>query len=352
MTSPAQPAEPREPPPSSRGPDSVPGRKRATIYVGPADDPTDGPTSLSPLRGEMIVPSHASVDDLLAEIRKRPCARLEIEAQLATGGMGTIHVALDRALDRKVAVKTLHAHLRTSATSVRLFLREARLMGLLEHPNIVPVYDIGERDDGALYFTMKLLEGRTLAELCATQRAHDAVLLQLDVVAKVADALAFAHSRGVLHCDVKPANVMVGEFGQVHLMDWGIARLVEGAPTSDDDADDTGRHAAVIGTAAYMSPEQARGARATLDARADVFALGAVLYEVLTGRPPYRGVDRTDTLRLAEEGSYPPPTAFEGSFATPELEAVAMKAMAKDPSKRQASALELRDELLAASRRL
>lgn len=324
---------------------------------------TTGATTPASAR-EQIVPGSASSQSILAEIRKRPADRLHIEARAASGGMGSIDIAVDRALDRRIAVKTLHHHLRSDDAAVRMFLREARLTGLLDHPHIVPVYDVGERDAASLYFSMKLVEGQTLSALIRSLPSRgplDSATLYslLDIVTKVCDALAFAHSRGVIHCDVKPANVMVGEFGQVYLMDWGIARLVhaEVAPGSQQDFTKAGgsiRPSAtdnsVIGTPCYMSPEQARGDRGTLDARSDVFLLGALLYEVLTRRPPYSTKDRNETLALAAAGAFPPPLKVAGTMGTmaiaPELDRIVMRAMAKKPENRYASVSALREDLV------
>lgn len=315
---------------------------------------------LSGTQREVIVPGSASSASILAELRKRPSDRLHIEARAASGGMGSIDVAVDRALDRRIAVKTLHEHLRSDDSAVRMFLREARLTGLLDHPHIVPVYDVGEREEsGALYFSMKLVEGQTLSAIIRTLPAGplDTATLYslLDVVTKVCDALAFAHSRGVIHCDVKPSNVMVGEFGQVYLMDWGIARLAatEASPGSVQDLSRAGslRPSAtdnsVIGTPCYMSPEQARGDRGTLDARSDVFLLGALLYEVLTRRPPYSTRDRNETLALAAAGAFPAPRKVAGDVAVaPELDRIVMRAMAKSPADRYPSVSAMREDLV------
>jgi CRP-like cAMP-binding protein len=221
------------------------------------------------------------------------------------------------------------------------------------------VYDVGERDEDSLYFSMKLVEGQTLSALVrALPRGpldSTALYSLLDIVTKVCDALAFAHSRGVIHCDVKSSNVMVGEFGQVYLMDWGIARLVasEAAPGSVADFTKAGsvRPSAtdnsVIGTPCYMSPEQARGDRAKLDARSDVFLLGALIYEILTRRPPYGGHDRNETLALAAAGVFPSPRRIAGDVAVPpELDRIVMLAMAKKPEDRYASVSALREDLV------
>jgi eukaryotic-like serine/threonine-protein kinase len=322
---------------------------------------------------EVIVPSSATVRSILEQVRRRSADRLEVETRVAAGGMGSIDIAVDRALDRRIAVKTLHPHLRSSESTVRMFLREARLTGLLDHPHIVPVYDLGERDGGQLFFAMKLVEGQTLAALVRAlpRGVLDTATLYmlLDVVAKVCDALAFAHSRGVLHCDVKPANVMVGEFGQVFLMDWGIARLVTHttnapAPLIEDAAAPLPPHPteppppsryprtaatdnSVIGTPCYMSPEQARGDRKRLDARSDVFLLGAMLYELLTHRPPYVSKDRGETLALAASGTFPSPRKIAGDAAVPlELERIVMRAMAKRPDDRYPTIAALKEDLV------
>jgi hypothetical protein len=313
-------------------------------------------------RRELIVPTASPIDTVLAEIRRPPSQRLDIESRAASGGMGVIDIAVDRALDRRIALKTLHGHLRGSDDAVRMFVREARITGLLDHPHIVPVYDIGERESDKLYFAMKLVEGQTLGDVIrALPRGPlDTTTLYalLDVVTKVCDALAFAHSRGVVHCDIKPANVMVGEFGQVYVMDWGIARLVavESSPAS---VPDPGARAApspatasatdnsVIGTPCYMSPEQARGDRSKLCARSDVFLLGSLLYEIVTRQPPYSSSDRTETLSLAASGAFPAPRKIAKDGAVPpELERIVLRAMAKKPEDRYPSVLALREDLV------
>jgi eukaryotic-like serine/threonine-protein kinase len=289
-----------------------------------------------------ITPSTRPVAAVLDDVREPIGGRLEIQAKIASGGMGTIEVALDRALDRRVALKTLHRHLRGDDAAVRMFLREARLTGLLDHPHVVPVYELGEREGGNLFFAMKLVEGRTLAawidSLPAGLLDTATLYMLLDVIAKVCDALAFAHSRGVLHCDVKPANVMVGDFGQVYLMDWGIARLLAGEPH--------GTETSVIGTPCYMSPEQARGDRKRLDERSDVFLIGATLYEVLTHRAPYVNGDRLETLALAAAGAFPSPRKLAGPAVPAELDRIVMRAMAKTPSERYPSVAALKEDLV------
>ena len=303
---------------------------------------------------ELVGPSRATVAAILDWVRRPAAERLEIESRVASGGMGAIDVAVDRALDRRIAVKTLHRHLRSDDASVRMFLREARLTGLLDHPHIVPVYEVGERpEDGGLFFSMKLVQGQTLAAFAdALPRRHDTAALYalLDVVAKVCDALAFAHSRGVLHCDVKPANVMVGEFGQVFLMDWGIARFLQqdqGGRTTTPSTSRPGPGPTIIGTPCYMSPEQARGERDRLDARSDVFLVGATVYELLTHRAPYASADSAESLALAAAASFPSPRKLVGDVAVPlELERIVLRAMAKEPADRYPTIAELKEDLV------
>lgn len=323
--------------PDSRDPQT----SRTTARVEPPPTPR-----------ELLIPTAPPTSAILAEVRKRPFERLEIQSRKASGGMGTIDVALDRALDRRIALKTLHTHLRSNDSAVRMFVREARVTGLLDHPHIVPVYDLGELDSDRLYFSMKLVEGRTLAEMIRALPPgplETATLYGLlEVLTKVCDALAFAHNRGVLHCDIKPANIMVGEFGQVYLMDWGIARIVasEGSGDGNVTSPPSTSDYSVIGTPSYMSPEQARGDRANLDARSDVFLLGSVLYAILTRRPPYSSADRNETITLAACGEFLPPREARKDAAIPaELERIVLRAMARDPKDRYPSVASLRDDL-------
>jgi serine/threonine-protein kinase len=303
------------------------------------------------------------VTTLMAEIRMRPSDRLVVEKTIAQGGMGSIEQATDRALVRRVARKVLHSHLRDGDGLVRMFLREARVNGVLDHPNVVPVYDVGEDDKGQLYFTMKLVEGMALKDLIRAlpDGALDMsqLLNMLDVVIKVCDALAFAHSRGVLHCDVKPANVMVGDYGEVYLMDWGISRLVGSSkgtvPPPRPDAPPASASApslaadqtndVVIGTASYMSPEQAQGNRSALDARADVFLVGALIFEIVARKPPYHGGSFQETLNQAVECK-PPKLSEVAKNVPPELERIVDRAMHKERAQRYGNLREMKDDLV------
>jgi serine/threonine protein kinase len=284
--------------------------------------------------------------------------RLALQGEIARGGMASIQVALDRGLERRVAIKMMHVDHQHSMLAVRSFVREAQITGQLDHPNIVPVHEIGVDEAKRLFFTMKLVEGRTLSDLLDAMRAthdriderglkvatalgHDQLLRLLDVFFKVLDAVAFAHSRGVVHCDLKPENVMVGDFGQVYLMDWGIAKVMAkpkgGDPlTPNHRVQDTVRLTdpdtnVIMGTPAYMSPEQARGDQRSIDERSDIFALGAMLFEILTGHPPYQGRSAVDVLLQAEDAEAKLP---EHLPIARELRRIVAFAMAKDPASR------------------
>jgi tetratricopeptide (TPR) repeat protein len=242
------------------------------------------------------------------------------------GGRGIVYRVSDPELNRPLAVKVLRPELRDEPDAVRRFLEEAQITSQLQHPGVVPVHAIGRLADGRPYFAMKLVQGRTLAELLAGRPApsHDLPHF-LGVFQQVCEAVAYAHSRGVIHRDLKPANVMVGAFGEVQVMDWGLAKVLaaevasrgpqpggpgaSAPPAADtirtvrtDAAGHSSADGLVVGTAAYMSPEQAKGQAECIDERADVFGLGAVLCEVLTVQPPYAEVTAWKLLLAAAAG--------------------------------------------------
>jgi len=292
------------------------------------------------------VSGETPLTDLLAPIEIAQTERYRRVRMLAAGGMGAIHVVRDGPLARTLALKALHDYLAAQRDHTEMFLREARITGQLDHPNVVPVHDIGVKD-GHLYFTMKLVEGRTLLDWVRTLGPsnfpeREELFDLIDVVIKVCDALAFAHDKGVLHCDIKPANVMVGEFGQVYLMDWGVARLLDEERHRPEDEEDEDR---VVGTPSHMPAEQARGM--PLDERADVFAVGALLYHVLTGRAPFRGDSHVQVLAQAFLCRFPHPDHLLGEGVAPgALVRIVLKAMEQDREHRHASILELKEELL------
>jgi hypothetical protein len=289
------------------------------------------------------------IDRLVEAAIRDPEARLRFEDELARGGMGAVRQAFDRSLQRRMAVKTLHAGTYEHVLLVHGFLREAQVTGQLDHPNIVPIHELGRDEEGALYFTMKLVDGESLRDRIgrAPPASYERLKELLEVFIKVCDALAFAHSRGVLHCDIKSANVMVGSYAQVYLMDWGGAQLLEPPPGVDTsqwvrDSLPTPRPTTglVFGTPAYMSPEQASGGREPMDERSDIFSMGALLYEILTGRPPYVGNSAREGIVRALRWDVVPPEERPHVYPR-ELIRIVMTAMARDPKDRYQSVKDL-----------
>jgi serine/threonine protein kinase len=209
--------------------------------------------------------------------------KYEIIERIGQGGMGTVYRARDRELARDVALKVVRLPEASPDVAARM-VREARTLARLEHPGIVPVHDVGSLPDGRVFYAMKLVRGAPLDALPPTPLAE-----RLRIVERLCEAVAFAHAHGVVHRDLKPQNVMVGPFGEVLVMDWGVAKVIGdadtslgGATTSGDDPD-TG-HGVVLGTPGYMAPEQASG-ETTVDARADVYAVGAILRDLVDAGP-------------------------------------------------------------------
>ena len=264
---------------------------------------------------------------------------------LGRGGMATVHRAHDSLLLRDVAVKRLDPLFGDAPELERLFA-EAQITGQLDHPNIVPVHDVVL--DESPYIVMKLVGGRTFGELLAQSsvpRPVDTLDELLRIFLTVCDAIAFAHSRGVLHRDLKPDNVMVDTYGRVYVMDWGLARVV-GDPASAvgvslQRADDDGS-----GTLAYMAPEQAAPRPGGIGPWTDVFALGAILYEIVAGRPPHASPDYAAIREQAASGDIAPPESHvPGGVVSPFLSRIVMRALSHDPAARHASVADLRAEV-------
>jgi WD40 repeat protein len=249
--------------------------------------------------------------------------RYERELLLGAGGMGEVWLAHDRHLDRRVAIKEGRPGEEAG------LLDEARLTAALEHPGIVAVHDVGVTPDGRAFYAMRLIRGRSLADVVRGAPDLDQRLRLLKHVLDACQAVAWAHAQGRLHRDLKPANVMIGEFGETQVLDWGLGTA---------EADQGG----VIGTPAYMSPEQARGERS--DARTDVWGLGCLLYELLAGHAPYEGASTGVVLAHAREGAVPRLAGTEPR-APAELAAITERAMAADPADRYPSARAMVDDL-------
>jgi serine/threonine protein kinase len=274
-------------------------------------------------------------------------ARYELVEKIGQGGMGIVFHARDRELDRPVALKVLIDGPDNAEARARM-VKEARIIARLEHPSIVPVHDAGVLPDGRFFYAMKLVRGRRLDERVEPPLA---LAERLQLFQKICDAVAFAHAHGVIHRDLKPQNIMLGPFGEVLVLDWGVAKEVgDGALRPVSGAGDGAHivpaqttHGTVLGTPGYMAPEQARGDVALIDERADVYALGAILYFLLTGRAPVHesppaGPGATGVPVLT------PPRRFDRSIPRP-LEAVCRKALETERADRYPGAAELAGDI-------
>ncbi len=263
--------------------------------------------------------------------------------ELGRGGMSTVYLAEDTVLGRKVALKVV-ATAAAGPEIVERMRAEARVIARLEHPGIVPVHDAGMLPDGRVYYAMKRVDGKRLDELAGTMALPE----RLRAFQRICEAVAFAHAHGVVHRDLKPENVMIGAFGEVLVMDWGVAKVLadpdgasppDSAPAASATADGQ-----VIGTLAYMAPEQAEGSAARTGAAADVYALGAVLYFLLAGRAPFD--DAAAGRRALGEARLAPPAPRRIDPAIPRpLESIVLRAMAADPAGRYESASEAAAEV-------
>jgi hypothetical protein len=258
----------------------------------------------------------------------------ELVREIARGGMGVVYLARHVKLQRPVALKMILTGRFSDSVEIRRFLVEAEATARLDHPNIVPIYEVGERE-GRHYYSMKLIEGGSLAREVARFRDDPRAAARL--MATVARAVDHAHRRGILHRDLKPANILLGADERPYVADFGLAKSVEG----DGGLTHTG---AVMGTPAYMSPEQAAGRRGAVTTAADVYALGAILYELITGVPPFRGDSVFEVLRDVQEREPVRPRTLRPSTDA-ELEAICLKCLEKDPARRYASAAALADDL-------
>jgi len=319
---------------STRGEETTDSWTGPTVAAGSAQTTGTGPTVAS--GGERT----SSSDDLEIVEESRYLDRVE----LSRGGMGRIFSARDRRLQRTVAIKELRTY---RPELVERFEREARLTARLQHPSIVSIHEAGRWASGEPFYAMKLVPGRPLDVVVAEATTFAGRLALLPHVLAVADALAYAHRERVIHRDLKPQNVMIGEFGETVVIDWGLAKDLaagaaeptSGSPTSDPMMTTDGD---VLGTPAYMPPEQAEGT--SVDERADVYSIGAMLYQVLTGVAPYGGTSAIDILVQVREGSCVPLPTREPEVPH-DLAAIVDRAMALDPALRYPTARELADDL-------
>ncbi|MEQ1850258.1 MAG: serine/threonine-protein kinase, partial [Chthoniobacteraceae bacterium] len=323
----------------------------------------DAPTLIAPLDATMLLPEPAGEDATIVSAPAHggmamlghtpakqgapvtlPEESYAVGGEIARGGMGTVLEAEDRKLGRKVAMKVMRLDASASEDARSRFVREATVLARLEHPNIVPIHELGWDAESRLFYTMKLVQGRTLQAILNGLKARDADFVGhytldrlLTLFRKICDALSMAHAKGIIHRDLKPENVMVGEFGEVLVMDWGIAKILgdaaqiaeESARKAEateagtagkfrDMADEELRRGSaevtmdgtVMGTPHYMSPEQAEGHVSEIDQQSDVFSLGAILYALLTLHPPVEALSIREVLERIRQGDIRPPTTF------------------------------------------
>jgi serine/threonine protein kinase len=304
-----------------------------TVVKGGAPPPSAVPTTATFASDEEGLPQ-VDVEAELAVID--PSERYPVERELGHGGMGLVHLCHDKQIGRHVAMKMVSASHRDNRSVVARFVREARLQAQLEHPAVVPVYELGRDPSGHAYFTMKRIRGLTLRALIDRLLDRDPDALEtytrrklLSDFSRVCLAVDYAHRAGVVHRDIKPANVMLGEYGEVYLLDWGIAKMqTEHKPSHR-----------MLGTAGYMAPEQIGDASAVGPA-ADVYALGCVLFEILTLQRAHPAERVEARLASTLEKDVRLPSSIDDDVA-PELDVMCMRATARDPAQRYGSAREL-----------
>ena len=337
------------------------------IPLATPDDSLGDTTTSRADMATFVDPQHkrrpAGTDTIESELLDCGSGRYAQKDTIGKGGMGEIILCVEHNVRREVAMKRLLPTAAKHARQRARFVQEAQVTGQLEHPNIVPIHELGRDEQGAIYFTMKLVKGRSLSEILAAARdgegTHSLAEL-LGIFLKVCDGVAFAHSRGVVHRDLKPANIMVGDFGEVLVMDWGIARILGRDEIAGEDGDrvvqsprqDTNAPAlhtmagSVMGSPQYMPPEQAAGEIDTIDHRSDIYALGAILYNILTLKSPFEGRDPRATIDKVVKGSITPPEKRAPDRDIPrELSAVAMKCLARFRGRRYQSVPDLQRDV-------
>lgn len=335
-------------------------RFHAQLTVGPIDHTVHlRPLSVA-VRPTVMHASEASADvdaDMVTAIGVAGAGgRYRLIREVGRGGMGVVYEALDLQLERSVAIKSLKVR-GNRPSQLQRFLREARIASRLNHPGIMAIHEFGQTSDGRAFMVMRLLRGQTLRQILdARAGAADDLPRLLAAFLQACQAVAYAHAAGVIHRDLKPANIMVGEYSLVTVMDWGLAKLLDDPQPevvfNDEDREETLEElhtvcGTVFGTPGYLAPEQARGEIDRVDRRTDVFGLGCILCEILTGVPAYRGTTPVEVWRQAEEGDTAATLARLEACDGPEaLLTLARACLAIDPEQRPADAGEIVEALV------
>src|SRR5437764_1303477 len=271
----------------------------------------------------------AQVAELLGEL-----GDYELLEEVGRGGQGVVFRARQKSLNRTVALKVISLGQWASKAHLKRFRLEAEAAARLEHPGIVPIHEVGERD-GSCYFSMKFVEGGQLDEV--VRRAPMSIRQAAELIAKVARTVHYAHEHGILHRDIKPGNILLDGKGEPHLTDFGLARLVETESTMTRTLD-------VLGTPSYMAPEQAMGNNSAISSATDVYGLGAVFYQLLTGQPPFAGGATYETIKLLLDTEPKQPRLLNPKVDR-DLATICLKCLEKDPQRRYSSALALAEDL-------
>lgn len=298
--------------------------------------------------------------DVLATLPVKPQERYKFIRTIGFGGMKGVLLVFDQDTGREIAMAIMPDFRDRPKADLERFVREAKLTAKLEHPNIVPVHDIGIDASGSPYFTMKYLHGQSLAAMLRKLAkgdpetvSHYGTVRLLQIFIRICNAIEFAHSQGICHLDLKPENVNLGDFGEVLVLDWGLARslrpAVFGGINAPNDLDQLPA-GQVKGTPGYMAPEQIRSnSDCPVDNRADIYSLGAILYAMLALAPPLARLPMEEVFRRTITGELPPPSevAPDDRYIPGALEAICLKAMAVQPSERYASVAEMREDIFA-----
>src|SRR5215470_10402493 len=283
----------------------------------------------SPQRDKQASQKATLAAELLGEL-----GEYELLEEVGRGGQGVVFRARQKSLNRIVALKVIRLGQWASKAHLRRFRLEAEAAARLEHPGIVPIHDVGERD-GSCYFSMKFVEGGQLDAVA--KREPMPIRRDAELIAKIARTVHYAHEHGILHRDIKPGNILLDRKGEPHLTDFGLARLVESESSVTQTLD-------VLGTPSYMAPEQAVGNNAAVSSATDVYGLGAVLYQLLTGQPPFAGGTTYETIKLLLDTEPRQPRVLNPKIDR-DLSTICLKCLEKDPQRRYASALALAEDL-------